>query len=364
VPAKIDAMFSALVARKGSYLHLGIGMPPLLRVRGQLVPLRTSVIEPDEMRNLLHEIMTEEQRRRYEDELEIDFAYALAGDGGRAQARFRANAFHKLTGRAAVFRLIPSKIATLDDLACPPAIRKLAERRAGLCLVTGPTGSGKSTTLAAMLRHINEERPCHVLTIEDPIEFVHDPIRAQVTQRQIGEHAPSFAAALAAAGREDADVILVGELRTNETMKLALQLAGFGVLVFGTMHTNSAAATVDRVLNAFPPEEQSQVRGLLAECLVGIVAQQLLPTSDGAGRVAAHEILLGSSALSAIIREGRTFQVPSVIQGGQAVGMQTLDMALERLVKLNKISAETALEKAADRETLARALKVEPEPAS
>ncbi len=359
---KIDAMFSALIARKGSDLHLGIGMPPLLRVRGQLVPLRTATIEPEEMRTLLHEIMTEEQRHRFEQELELDFAYALLGEGGRAQARFRANAFHKLTGRAAVFRLIPSKIASLEELSCPPAIKKLAERRNGLCLVTGPTGSGKSTTLAAMLRQINEERPCHVLTIEDPIEFVHEPIRAQMTQRQIGEHAPSFAAALAAAGREDADVILVGELRTNETMKLALQLAGFGVLVFGTMHTNGAAATIDRVLNAFPPEEQSQVRGLLAECLVGVVAQQLLPTSDGAGRVAAHEILLGSSALSAIIREGRTFQIPSLIQGGQAQGMQTLDLALERLVKLNKITSETALEKAFDRESLARALKVDASP--
>jgi twitching motility protein PilT len=357
--AKIDALFAALVARKGSDLHLGVGMPPLLRVRGQLVPLRTAPVERAEMAGFLDEIVTREQKERLEQEQELDFAYALAGDGGKAQARFRANYFYKLSGPGAVFRLIPSKIASLEELNCPPAIRRLAERRAGLCLVTGPTGSGKSTTLAAMIRHINETRPCHALTIEDPIEFVHEPIQAQITQRQIGEHAPSFAAALAAAGREDADVILVGELRTNETMKLALQLAGFGVLVFGTMHTNGAAPTIDRVLNAFPAEEQPQVRGLLAECLIGVVAQQLVPTADGAGRVAAHEILLGSSALAAIVREGRTYQIPSLIQGGQGQGMQTLDLALEKLVKMNKITAETAIEKANDREALARALKVE-----
>jgi len=311
------------------------------------------------MKALLDGMMTAEQSRRFADELELDFAYALL-DGGRSVARFRANVFHKLTGRAAVFRLIPSTIATLDDLQCPAAIRRLAERRTGLCLVTGPTGSGKSTTLAAMIRHINEQRACHVLTIEDPIEFVHEPIRAQITQRQIGEHAPTFAAALGAAGREDAEVILVGELRTNETMKLALQLAGFGVLVFGTLHTNGAAPTIDRILNAFPPEEQPQVRGLLAECLVGVVAQQLLPTADGAGRVAAHEILLGSSALASIVREGRTYQIPSLLQGGQAAGMQTLDLALERLAKAGKITRETAVEKANDPEALRRTLDAEP----
>ncbi len=357
--ARIDALFSALMARKGSDLHLGVGTPPQARIRGKLVALRTSNVEAEEMKMMLDEIITPAQRHRLKEEMELDFAYALAGENGTTQARFRANYFFKHTGPAAVFRLIPSKIATLEELSCPPAIRRLAERRAGLCLVTGPTGSGKSTTLAAMLRHINETRPCHVLTIEDPIEFVHEPLEAQITQRQIGEHAPSFAAALAAAGREDADVILVGELRTNETMKLALQLAGFGVLVFGTMHTNGAAPTIDRVLNAFPPEEQPQIRGLLAECLVGVVAQQLLPTADGAGRVAAHEILIGSSAVSSIIREGRTFQIPSVIQAGQQVGMQSLDLGLEKLAKTGKISHETALEKASDREALGRALKAE-----
>ncbi len=359
-PARIDALFAALVSRKGSDLHLGVGVPPLVRVRGQLVPLRTTPIDREEMDQLLLPILNADQRSRLDDELELDFAYALAGETpGKVAARFRGNMFNKITGKAAVFRLIPTVIASLEELACPPAIRRLAERRTGLCLVTGPTGSGKSTTLAAMIRHINESRACHVLTIEDPIEFVHEAKESQITQRQIGEHAPSFAAALGAAGREDADVILVGELRTNETMKLALQLAGFGVLVFGTLHTNGAAPTIDRVLNAFPPEEQPQVRGLLAECLIGVVAQQLLATADGAGRVAAHEILLGSSALASIIREGRTFQIPSLIQGGQAQGMQTMDLALEKLCKLGKITAETALEKANDRETLARALKAE-----
>ncbi len=359
-PPRIDALFSALVSRKGSDLHLGVGVPPLIRVRGQLVALRSAPIEQGEMDALLLQILNPEQRTRLEQELELDFAYALVGDTpGKVTARFRGNVFRKITGKAAVFRLIPTVIASLEELSCPPAVQRLAERRAGLCLVTGPTGSGKSTTLAAMIRHINETRACHVLTIEDPIEFVHESKESQITQRQIGEHASSFATALTAAGREDADVILVGELRTNETMKLALQLAGFGVLVFGTLHTNGAAPTVDRVLNAFPAEEQPQVRGLLSECLIGVVAQQLLPTADGAGRVAALEILLGSSALTAIIREGRTFQIPSVIQGGQAQGMQTMDLALEKLCKQGKITAETALEKANDRETLARALKTD-----
>jgi len=363
-PPRIDALFSALISRKGSDLHLGIGVPPLVRVRGQLVALRTTPIERDEMDALLLPILDGGQRARLDEELELDFAYALSGDTpGSVLARFRGNMFNKITGKAAVFRLIPTVIASLEELHCPPAIRRLAERRTGLCLVTGPTGSGKSTTLAAMIRHINETRACHVLTIEDPIEFVHEALQAQITQRQIGDHAPSFAAALAAAGREDADVILVGELRTNETMKLALQLAGFGVLVFGTLHTNGAAPTVDRVLNAFPAEEQPQVRGLLAECLIGVVAQQLLATADGAGRVAAHEILLGSSALAAIIREGRTYQIPSLIQSGQGQGMQTMDLALEKLAKLGKVTAETALEKASDREMLARALKAEAFPA-
>ena len=224
-------------------------------------------------------------------------------------------------------------------------------------LVTGPTGSGKSTTLAAMIDHINRTRACHVLTIEDPVEFVHSSQKASITHREIGPHASTYAHAIRSAGREDPNVILIGELRTNETMKLALQLASFGVLVFATVHTNSAAATIDRIVNAFPADEQPQVRGMLAESLAGIVAQQLLRSADGRRRVAAHEILMGSAALASMIRENKTFQIPSMMQSGQAQGMQTMDMALERYVRDGTIAPETALEKAIDKESFAKLLK-------
>jgi twitching motility protein PilT len=227
----------------------------------------------------------------------------------------------------------------------------LAERRSGLVLVTGPTGSGKSTTLAAMLHHINRQRSAHILTVEDPVEFVHEPIRAQITHREVGPHVVSFTHAIRSAGRENPDVILIGELRTNETMRLALQLASYGVLVFGTVHTNSAPATIERIINAFPNDEQPQIRGMLAESLVGIVAQQLLRTADGKGRVAAHEILLGSHAVSAMIREGKTFQLTSLMQSGKAQGMQTMDLALERHVRAGTVTAQTAMEKAEDKES-------------
>jgi twitching motility protein PilT len=349
--ARLDRFFDELLARKGSDLHLGSGYPPLVRRRGQLEAIREQAIVPDEMDELLFEILAPADAEKIKRELDLDFAYAY-GD----KARFRANYFYKATGLAAVFRTIPSHVLTLDELACPEVVRKVAERRAGLVLVTGPTGSGKSTTLAAMIDHINKSRACHILTIEDPVEFVHQPQRAHITHREVGHDAGSFAAAIRSAGREDADVILIGELRNNETMKLALQIASFGVLVFGTVHTNSAPATIDRITNAFPADEQPQVRGMLAECLVAVIAQQLLPTADGKGRAAAHEILLGSSALSAMIREGKTFQVPSLMQAGGAVGMQTMDAALERLVARGVVHGEDALEKALDKEAFQKLL--------
>jgi twitching motility protein PilT len=347
--AKIDALLDELLARRGSDLHLGIGYPPLLRARGELVPLREAPLDAAEMEALLFEITSPAERERATVELDLDFAYAYG-----EKARFRANYFHKTTGLAAVFRTIPTKVLSLDDLGCPEVIRRMSERRAGLVLVTGPTGSGKSTTLAAMIDRINRTRACHILTIEDPVEFVHPPIKAQVTHREVGPDASSFAAAIRSAGREDADVILVGELRNNETMKLALQLASFGVLVFGTVHTNSAAATIDRILNAFPSDEQPQVRGMLSESLLAIISQQLLKSVDGKGRVAAYEVLVSSSALAAMIREGKTVQIPSLMQAGQSVGMQTMDMALERLLQKGAVSFEDALEKAIDKETFAR----------
>ena len=348
---RIDRLFDELLARKGSDLHLGIACPPLIRARGDLVAIRDEPVSATEMQELLFELLSLEDQTKITTELDHDFAYSYG-----QKARFRANYFHKTTGLAAVFRTIPTRVLTLAELGCPDVIQRTANRRSGLVLVTGPTGSGKSTTLAAMIDHINRTRPCHILTIEDPVEFVHAPQRAQVTHREVGPDASSFASAIRSAGREDADVILIGELRTNETMKLALQLASFGILVFGTVHTNSAAATIDRILNAFPADEQPQVRGMLAESLAAIIAQQLLKTADGTGRVAVHEVLLGSSALAAIIREGKTVQIPNVMQAGKGVGMQTMDAALEKLVLKGTITAEDALEKALDKESFTQAM--------
>jgi twitching motility protein PilT len=350
--ARIDVLFDALISAGGSDLHLGVGYPPMMRLRGELVAMNPAPIDAVEMDALLSEIVTDDQKKTITETYDLDFAYAH-GD----KARFRANYFYKVTGLAAVFRTIPTRVLTLDDLGCPPAIRKLAERRAGLVLVTGPTGSGKSTTLAAMVDHINKSRACHVLTIEDPVEFVHVPQKAQITHREIGPHASTYAHAIRSAGREDPDVILIGELRTNETMKLALQLASFGILVFATVHTNSAAATIDRIVNAFPADEQPQVRGMLSESLGGIVAQQLVRSADGKRRLAVHEILVASPALASMIRENKTFQVPSLMQAGQGQGMQTMDMALERLVRARTISVETAVEKALDKESFAKLFK-------
>jgi twitching motility protein PilT len=343
---RIDALFDRLLELKGSDLHLGVDAPPMGRVRGSLMALRDQPLTRHDLEELLFEIASEDQRRTIVSSWDLDFAYQY-GD----KARFRANYFYKYTGIAAVFRTIPSTILTLEQLKTPDAVRKLAERRAGLILVTGPTGSGKSTTLAGMINHINRNRACHVLTVEDPIEFVHTPDRAQITHREVGPHAESFATAIRSAGRENPDVILIGELRTNETMRLALQLASYGVMVFGTVHTNSAPATIERIINAFPADEQPQIRGMLADGLAGIVAQQLLKTADGKGRVAALEILLGSHAVSSMIRENKTFQLASLMQSGRAQGMQTMDAALEKLVRAETITAAAALEKVEDKDS-------------
>ncbi|WP_426735429.1 type IV pilus twitching motility protein PilT [Myxococcus faecalis] len=349
---RIAQFFDILLEQKGSDLHLSVGYPPMGRIRGELTPLREAALTTQELEGLLFEIVNPAQRRQIVEELDLDFAY-----GYGTKARFRANYFYKQTGLGAVFRTIPSKVLTLDDLKTPDIVRKLAERRSGLVLVTGPTGSGKSTTLAGMVNHINQTRQAHILTIEDPVEFVHESAKAQVTHREVGPHASSFATAIRSAGREDPNVILIGELRTNETMKLALQLASFGVLVFATVHTNSAPATIDRIINSFPADEQAQVRGMLAESLAGIVAQQLIKTADGKGRVAALEILVGGAAIAAMIREGKVFQIASKMQAGQGQGMQTLDMHLERLVRDNVITPDAALEKAQDKENLAKVIQ-------
>lgn len=347
---RLDQLFDRLLDKGGSDLHLTPDYPPMLRLRGSLVADEGAPLSSADIEAMLMTIVNPHQREQFERTGDLDFAHAHG-----TKSRFRANYLKKLSGVGAVFRAIPTKILGLDDLKVPPGIRRLAELRAGLVLVTGPTGSGKSTTLAAMIDHINRTRPGHILTIEDPVEFVHQPRKCLVTHKEVGEHVPSFLEAIRSAGRENADVILVGELRGAETMKAALQLASFGILIYATVHTNSASATIDRYVNAFPAEQQPQIRGLLAESLAGVVAQQLLPKAEG-GRVAAHEILLGNLALTSLIREGKTQQIPSFIQSGVAEGMQLMDASLEKLVKAGTVKPHDALEKATDKEAFAKAV--------
>lgn len=345
----IDELFDLLLARGGSDLHLSPGYPAMLRVKGELVEGGARPLAAAEIATMVDEILTPTQRATFAASRDLDFAYSF-GD----KARFRGNCLYKTTGPGAVFRTIPTKILTLDQLDAPVGVRKLAELTAGLVLVTGPTGSGKSTTLAAIIDQINRTRRGHILTIEDPVEFVHQSQGCLVSHKEVGVDVPTFLEAIRSAGRENADVILVGELRGAETMKAALQLASFGILILATVHTNSAAATIDRFVNAFPADQQPQIRGLLADSLAGVVAQQLLRKADGSGRVAAHEVLLGSMALASIIREGKTSQIGSFIQGGQADGMQGMDATLARLVAAGVVTAGDALDKALDKDAFAR----------
>ncbi|HTR56195.1 MAG TPA: PilT/PilU family type 4a pilus ATPase [Kofleriaceae bacterium] len=349
--AEIDRLFDQLLERGGSDLHLTPGYPPMFRVRGELVAGGASPLASAQIEAMLLPLLSADQRGTFEATGDLDFAHAHG-----TRARFRANYLRKLTGTGAVFRAIPTTIKTLDELGVPAGVRKLAELRAGLVLVTGPTGSGKSTTLAAMIDHINRTRSGHILTIEDPIEFVHQPRQCAITHKEVGEHVASFLDAIRSAGRENADVILVGELRGAETMKAALQLASFGILIFATVHTNSAAATIDRYINAFPADQQPQIRGLLADSLAGVIAQQLLPKADGKGRAAAHEVLIGSLALASLVREGKTQMIAGYIQAGVGEGMQAMDVALEKLVVAGAVKARDALDKALDKDAFTKAM--------
>ena len=341
--AKLDAFLQHLVQLDGSDLHLSCGNPPILRVHGHLQRVKYPALNPANMEALLFEILTPEQRTRFEETLDLDFAYEVPG-----LARFRGNLFQQHRGMGAVFRVIPAKIPSADDLGLPPAIRELTRLNKGLVLVTGPTGSGKSTTLAAMVDLINGSRAEHILTIEDPIEFVHESRHALINQREVGPHTGSFATALKAALREDPDVILVGEMRDRETIGLALTAAETGHLVFATLHTNSAHKTVDRIIDSFPADQQEQVRAMLSESLRGVVAQQLLRRRGG-GRVAAHEILIGTPAVGNLIREGKTFQLPSTIQTGKGSGMIQMDQSIQMLLSAGVVDAEEALAKAHDK---------------
>jgi twitching motility protein PilT len=299
-----------------------------------------------ETKKLLYEIMTENQIRRFEEKMELDFAYAIPG-----LARFRANIFMQYRGIAGVFRIIPEEILTVEQLKSPPQIVNFAKLHRGLVLCTGPTGSGKSTTLAALVDYVNNNRAEHIITVEDPIEFVHQNKKCLVNQRELGAHTDSFAAALKSALREDPDVILVGEMRDLETIQLALTAAETGHLVFGTLHTASAAKTIDRIIDVFPSGQQGQVRSMLSESLKGVMAQTLMKKVGG-GRIAAIEIMVGNPAIGNLIREEKTYQIPSVLQTSKAEGMQTLDMALVDLFQKKLITAENAVDHAADKKAM------------
>lgn len=342
--AKIDAYFREMKERGASDLHMIIGFPPMLRLRGDLIPTEHPVVTAESNRDFLFEILTEDQQSTLESHRDFDMAYELEG-----VARFRCNFLYQHRGVGAVFRLIPTDIMTLEQLQLPPVLKTIALLKRGLVLVTGPTGSGKSTTLAAMINYINEMRDAHIITIEDPLEFVHSNKKCLFTQREIGTHALSFADALKVAGREDPDIILVGEMRDTATISLALTCAELGILVFGTLHTNNAAKTIDRIINAFPADQQEQTRTMLAESLSAVVAQQLLKTKDGKGRCAAIEILIGSPALATTIREGKISQINSIIQTGSASGMQSMDQHLLQLIREGRITARVAYEKAIDK---------------
>jgi twitching motility protein PilT len=335
--AKAGCSFKILKEKNGSDLHLSPGNPPLMRTAGEMVPAATQKITHEENQSLLYEIMTDPQRNQFESTHDIDFAYEVPA----LESRFRANIFYGRLGISAVFRLIPSRIMTVEQLGLPPTVLKFTHLKKGLVVVTGATGSGKSTTLAAMVDHINKTQKEHILTVEDPIEFVHISQGCLVNQREVGRHTKSFAAALQAALREDPDIILVGEMRDLETIELAITAAETGHLVFGTLHTSSAAKTVDRIINVFPTEQQEQIRAMLAESLRGVIAQQLLKTVDGK-RCAALEILSVTTAVSNLIREGKTFQIPSVIQTGKIEGMQLMDQAIQVLVAAKRVSLEEA----------------------
>jgi twitching motility protein PilT len=343
----VQRLLRFAIEQGASDLHLSAGDSPMLRISGDLVRIDLAPLVPDEAHQLIFQVMNDLQRRNFQEHQEVDFAYALD-----ETTRFRVNAFVQNRGEGAVFRLIPHKIPRLEDLNLPPVLRALADAEKGLVLVTGPTGSGKSTTLAAMINHINGRLAGHILTLEDPIEFVHAPRRCLISQREVGSQTKSFNAALRSALREDPDVILVGELRDLETTSLALTAAETGHLVFATLHTASAPKTIDRIIDVFPHEQQAQVRVMLAESLLGVVAQMLVKKRGG-GRVGAVEILIGTPAVRNLIREGKTHQVLSTMQVGQKVGMQTMEATLASLVTQGIVSLGEARSRMPGSEVLA-----------
>jgi twitching motility protein PilT len=353
--AQIDQFLKVLVQHHGSDLHLSTGSPPVMRVHGNMQRIKFRELTPKDMETLVYEIMDEEWRTRFTETMDFDYAYEIEG-----LARFRVNVFWQRKGLAAVFRTIPSDILTADDLGLPEAVRKLCMLTKGLVLVTGPTGSGKSTTLAAMVDLINETRAEHILTIEDPIEFTHPNKKCLVNQREVGTNTKSFANALRAALREDPDVILVGEMRDKETIELGITAAETGHLVFGTLHTNSAPKTVDRIIDVFPADQQEQIRAMLAESLKGVISQVLLRKADGKGRIAAQEIMVGTSAISNLIRENKVFQIPSIIQTGKKDGMQLLDQHILEYLMAGVVDSTEAYMKSNNKQAFKQYLQDKP----
>jgi len=339
--AKIDSYLKAVLDLDGSDLHFIAGDPARVRQYGDLKSLSPEALAADHVKECLYEIMPKLAIERFESKDGTDFAHSIPG-----LARFRVNVMRQLNGMGAVFRAIPSKAKTMDELNLPEAVRAFCRVNNGLILVTGKTGSGKSTTLAALIDDINTREKGHILTIEDPIEFVHPRKSCLISQREIGVHSPSFSAALLSALREDPDVILVGELRDLETMSIAVTAAEMGILVMGTLHTNGAAATVDRMVNAFPSDKQGHVRTMLSTSLRGVVSQQLIPKTDKSGRVAALEILVNTPAVSNLIRQGKMDQLESAMQSGAATGMRTMDSAIQQLLDRREISGKEAYKKA------------------
>ena len=342
--AQIDAFFKLMNDQGASDLHLVSGQQPVLRIQGELERVKYKELDNDGLKGILYEIAPEDKVKLFEETGDVDFAYEIPG-----LARYRANFFEQKNGVAAVFREIPSTILTCEQLGLPPIVRKLASLPRGLVLVTGPTGSGKSTTLAAIIDEANKTRKDHILTVEDPIEFVHTSDKAVINHREVGLHTRSFAAALRGALREDPDIILVGEMRDLETIALAIEASATGHLVFGTLHTTSAAKTVDRVIEVFPANQQDQIRSTLADGLRAVVAQNLFKRIDKKGRCAALEIMIANPAVRNLIREAKTFQIPSMIQTGKKFGMQSLDDAIMDHLTKKRISSDDAYNKAIDK---------------
>lgn len=341
----IVELLSFAVKNKASDLHLSAGLAPMIRVHGEIRKINLPAMEHKDVHEMVYDIMNDGQRKSYEKDLECDFSFEVPN-----LARFRVNAFNTQRGAASVLRTIPSNVLTLEELQAPKIFAEIAQQPRGVVLVTGPTGSGKSTTLAAMINDINEKEHGHILTLEDPIEFVHESKNCLINQREIGRDTHSFSNALRSALREDPDIILVGEMRDLETIRLAMTAAETGHLVFGTLHTSSAAKTIDRIIDVFPAEEKEMMRAMLSESLRAVISQTLCKTKDGAGRVAAHEIMIGTPAIRNLIREAKVAQMYSTIQTSQSVGMQTLDQNLTELVKRNVITNAEARTKAVSKE--------------